>query len=340
MTETITRLQSLQLDRSLRTMSTPSEQSDITQTGDSPAPRALPPEVEAELRRRQSDTAVPATQAPWLQPAPAAPQAEPAAPEAEAAPPSQPAKGDSLRRFGPVGVLLATLLKYLPLLLKFGLVALKTGGTMLLSIWVYAFRFGWWFAVGFVLCILVHELGHVFVAWRMGVPVSAPIFIPGMGALILQKRSARSAWDEALIGIGGPAAGTFAGLVCLALYQMTGSRLMLGLAYFDFLINLFNLAPVYPLDGGWITGAISPRIWLIGMVGMMGAFLTGRVRNPMILFLLFMSLPRLWRGLTTGEMMQPGAEPTTPHQRLTMGIAFVGLAGLLFWLTGYTHELL
>jgi Zn-dependent protease len=237
-------------------------------------------------------------------------------------------------------VLLATLLKYLPLLLKFGLVALKTGGTMLLSIWFYAFRFGWWFALGFVLCILVHELGHVFAAWRLGVPVSAPIFIPGMGALILQKRAARSAWDEALIGIGGPVAGALAGLACLVLYQVTGNPMMLGLAYFDFLINLFNLAPVFPLDGGWITGAVSPRIWLLGMVGMTAAFLTGQVRNPMILFLLFLSLPRLWRGLTTGEMMQPGAEPTTPQQRVTMGLAYVGLAGLLFWLTGYTHQLL
>src|SRR5207253_1386932 len=148
--------------------------------------------------------------------------------------------------------------------------------------------------------------------------------------LILQKRAARSAWDEALIGIGGPAAGTLAGLVCLLLYQITGNRLMLGLAYFGFLINLFNLAPVVPLDGGWITGAISPRIWLVGMVGMMAAFLTGRVHNPMILVLLFMSFPRLWRGLTTGEAMHPGAEPTTPQQRLWMGIAYVGLASLLF----------
>jgi Zn-dependent protease len=252
-------------------------------------------------------------------------------------PPPAP-KSESLRRFGPIGVLLATLLKYLPFALKFGVIALKTGGTMLLSIGYYALLFGWQFAVGFVICILVHELGHVFVAWRMGVPVSAPIFIPGMGALILQKRAARSAWDEALIGIGGPIGGLLAGLVCLYLYQVTGSRLWFGLAYFDFLINLFNLAPLFPLDGGWITGAISPRIWLIGMVGMLWAFLTGRVHNPMIMVLLVLSLPRLWRGLTTGESMHPGADPTTPQQRLTMGVAYVGLAGLLFWLTDITNR--
>jgi Zn-dependent protease len=290
----------------------------------------LPPEVEAELRRRQSS----APAAPWLPPH-AEPSPEIAPPAAKPPPPE---KGESLRRFGPFGVLLATILKYVPFLLKFGLIALKTGGTMLLSIGFYASLYGWWFAVGFVLCILVHELGHVFVAWRLGVPVSAPIFIPGMGALILQKGSARSAWDQALIGIGGPVGGTLAALVCLFAYRVTGSGLMLGLAYTGFFINLFNLAPVYPLDGGRITGAVSPRIWLIGIVGMMAAFLMGYVRNPMILLLLLMSLPQLWRGLTVGDAMMPGAEPTTPQQRVTMGIAYVGLAGLLFWLMGYAHH--
>src|SRR5579862_6027462 len=72
---------------------------------------------------------------------------------------------------------------------KVGKVAL-TAGSMLVSVWAYALIFGWKFALGFVLCIFVHEMGHVFMAWRQGVPVTAPIFIPGFGALILQKRSA------------------------------------------------------------------------------------------------------------------------------------------------------
>src|SRR5207253_8577684 len=132
--------------------------------------------------------------------------------------------GERLKRLGPIGAFLALVagkLKWLLALGKFMLPALKTGITMLVSIGYYSLLFGWPFAAGFVLCILVHELGHVFVAWRMGVPVSAPLFIPGMGALILQKRWARSAWDEALIGIGGPVAGTAAGLACWALSGVT-----------------------------------------------------------------------------------------------------------------------
>jgi Zn-dependent protease len=188
-----------------------------------------------------------------------------------------------------------------------------------------------------VLCILAHEMGHVYVAWRMGVPVTAPIFIPGFGALILQKRRARSAWDEALIGIGGPVAGTLAGLFCLLIYQRTGSRLMLALADTSFFINLFNLAPIFPLDGGWITGAISPRIWLIGIVGMIGAFVTGFVQNPMILILVIISFPRLWCGLKTGDVTPKGGTPITPQQRITMGLSYVALSGVLLGLMTQTH---
>jgi Zn-dependent protease len=171
----------------------------------------------------------------------------------------------------------------------------------------------------------------------MGVPVSAPIFIPGFGALILQKRAARSAWDEALIGIGGPIGGTLAGLVCWLAYLVTGHELMLGLAFTTFLLNLFNLIPIMPLDGGWITGAVSPRLWLVGAVGMAALFALGFIRNPFILLLLLLSLPRLWHGLRTGDVTPEDGSPTSPGQRLVMGSAYVGLCALLAWLMAQTH---
>jgi Zn-dependent protease len=301
---------------------------------------ALPPEVAAELQRRAQGVSAEPVTAPWLQHAP--PVEQPSAPPAgEAAPPPHPGAQDWLKRLGPIGIFLAYLLgkaKYLALVLKFGLPALKTGGSMLISMVVYAQVFGWRFAVGFVLSILAHEMGHVYVAWRMGVPVTAPLFIPGFGALIVQKREARSAWDEALIGIGGPIAGTLAGLVCWAAYLLTRSPLMLALAYTGFLINLFNLAPIFPLDGGWITGAISPRIWLIGIVGMIVLFASGTVHNPFIILLVIMSIPRLWRGLKTGDVTPKGGVPTSPQQRLVMGLAYVTLCGLLVWLMAHTHR--
>lgn len=162
---------------------------------------ALPPEVEEELRRRaQATTQAPAPEPRWRY---------------------------RLKRLGPLGTVLIFVLfklKGFTIIGKFLLPALQwlklakvaaamgkvltTGGTMLLSVVVYAQRFGWSFAAGFVLSIFVHELGHVYAAWRKGMPVSAPIFIPGLGALILQKGRAKSVWDEAVIGIGGPLAGT------------------------------------------------------------------------------------------------------------------------------------
>jgi Zn-dependent protease len=290
----------------------------------------LPPEVEAELRRRAQGNGVTPP------------------PETDAAPPTS-GLGAWLVRWGPVGVMLFFLFKKLGTLAVFGkylLPALKflklgkiltTSGTMLLSVVVYAQRLGWPFAVGFVLSIFVHEMGHVYVAWRMGVPVSAPIFIPGFGALILQKRAARSVWDEALIGIGGPVGGTLAALLCLAAYGVTGSPLMLALAYAGAMINLFNLIPIMPLDGGWITGAVSPRLWLIGLLGMVALFLAGWIRNPLILLLLLLSLPRLWHGLRHGKIASEDGTEVTPHQRLTMGCAYIALCGLLLWLMGRTH---
>lgn len=306
---------------------------------DSTQPGTLPPEVEAELRRR----AAPAQSTP---PPGAGALDDFALPESRPAPVRQgerlgePRWKALLKGLGPLGALLlvfAGKLKYLAFLGKFALPALKTGGTMLLSIWVYTYTFGLPFAAGFVLSILVHELGHVFAAWRLGIPVSAPLFIPGFGAIILQKQAAKSTWDEALIGIGGPIGGTLAGLISLGLFWVTGNPLFKAIAYTGFFINLFNLIPIFPLDGGWITAAISPRIWLVGIVAILGGFAFGWIRNPFIFLLVLLSLPRLWKGLTTGNAAEAGQHSVTPPQRVAMGIAYVSLAGFLLWLMMVTH---
>jgi Zn-dependent protease len=326
-----------------------------------PVSPPLPPEVEAELRRRAGAHMTPA--------GPPAPVGESWPGDQRASsqnPPGAPPLGDFvlpgagaaganggahaghkkaglgewLMRLGPIGALLLAFggkLKFLLPVLKFGLPMLKTGGTMLLSMAFYAQNWGWGFAAGFVLSILVHEMGHVFAAWRLGIPVSAPVFIPFMGAFILQKRAAKSAWDEALIGIGGPIGGTLAALFCLLLYQVTGHELMLGLAFTGAFLNLFNLAPIFPLDGGWITGAINPRIWLVGVIGMAALFFSGFIRNPFIILIVLLSLPRLWRGLKHGDVTPEGGVPVTAQQRMVMGVAYVGLAAFLVWLMAHTY---
>src|SRR2546426_3940883 len=108
--------------------------------------------------------------------------------------------------FANLKFVLLPLLKFLPILLK-------SGGTMLLMIWVYTQIWGWQFALGFVLLLLVHESGHLLVAKKFGLKVGAPVFIPFMGAFIALKEAPRNAWMEACVGIGGPSLGIFGALV-------------------------------------------------------------------------------------------------------------------------------
>ena len=233
---------------------------------------------------------------------------------------------------GAIGAALAACGKFLLPALKLlkGGKFLLTGITMFASMWFYSIRFGWGFAAVIVLGILIHELGHVLASAFLGVPVSAPIFLPGFGALIVQKKWALSAWGEALIGIGGPLGGTLAGLVMWGLYFATGNQLFLAAAYFTFLLNLFNMIPVFPLDGGRIVGAISPYIWVVGLVGILGMGLGGYIRNPVIWILVVFSLPHVWNGLKRGTADPVGGQITTKSQRLVMGIAYVTLAAFLF----------
>ena len=161
-----------------------------------------------------------------------------------------------LRRFAICVVGLATVLNILP--------AATMAATMLLSLVLYALAFGWHFAAGFVLLLFVHELGHLVAARVVGVDSSIPFFVPFLGAVISLRQPPKNAKMEANIAIGGPAAGMLSGLVCLIFYLWTDSLLMLLLAYTACLLNLFNLIPCTPLDGGRIATAISPHMWWLG----------------------------------------------------------------------------
>ena len=243
-----------------------------------------------------------------------------------------------------VGLLVLTKLKTVGMFLLPALKVLKLGkvltttGSMFVSVWFYSLAFGWSFAAGVVLLIFVHEMGHVFVAWRQGLPISAPIFIPFMGALIIAKAEGKSAWNEAVMGIGGPIAGSIGALACWWIYATTQNELFLGLAYIGFMFNLFNLMPVFPLDGGWITGAVSPYLWLVGIIGLVAGFVTGNFANPMIIVLLISSLPRLWQGIRHGIAHGPDVEPATRDQKIKMALAYLALAGALAWAMGETHK--
>jgi len=218
-------------------------------------------------------------------------------------------------------------LKFVAPLLKLVPVALKTGGSMIITIWVYAMAWGVWFAVGFVLLIFVHELGHLVAARRVGLKVGAPVFIPFMGAFIALKEAPKDAWIEAQVGIGGPLLGTLGAVACEGLHLLTGNPMFGALAYTGFFLNLFNLAPIGFLDGGRIVTALSPWLWLVGLV--IAGLLMVVQFNFLLLLIVVMSLPRvmfLFRKKTDEEKRY---FEVTPSRRWAMATLYFGLIAFL-----------
>jgi len=240
--------------------------------------------------------------------------------------------GQKLKKMlAPVGAAFYVLFKYL----KFGLPVLKTGGSMILAIWVYAIFWGWQFAVGFVLLIFVHECGHLIAAKRIGLKVGAPVFIPFMGALIALKEAPRNAWIEAQVGIGGPLLGTVGAAACELLYLATGNLMFRGLAYTGFFLNLFNLAPIGFLDGGRIVTALSPWLWLVGFAIM--AVMMFQHFNFIVVLILILSLPRLFTLFRPKSEIERRYFEVTPVQRWTMAALYFGLVILLALGMDATH---
>ena len=227
-----------------------------------------------------------------------------------------------LKFFGKIKFIFVPLLKFFPMLLK-------TGGSMILMIGVYAMMYGWKWAVGFVVLLLIHELGHVVAAKRLGLPVSAPVFIPFMGAFILLKEQPKNAWIEAQVGIGGPLFGAAASVACYGVYVFTGAPLWAALAYSGFFLNLFNLAPVGFLDGGRIVTALSPWLWIVGTVIMVAMLVISF--NPLLLLLLVFSAPRLFSLFRKRTDEEKRFYEVTPGQRAFMAVLYFGLAAALGW---------
>jgi Zn-dependent protease len=234
----------------------------------------------------------------------------------------------SLKRlFAPLGVVAVLIMKFFAPILKFLPVILKTGGSMVLTVGLYAMTWGVWFAVGFVMLMLIHECGHLLAAKRIGLKVGAPVFIPFMGAFIALKEAPRNAWIEAQVGIGGPILGTLGAAVCEVIFLVTGMPMFSALAYTGFLLNLFNLAPVGFLDGGRIVTALSPWLWLVGFVIVIG--LTVTHPNFILILILVMSVPRVFSLFRSKSKEERRYFEVTSVQRWSMAIMYFGLLALL-----------
>jgi Zn-dependent protease len=229
-------------------------------------------------------------------------------------------------------VLLFTAFKFSKILL--------TGGTMLLSVAVYATIYGWRYAVGLIALIFVHELGHYIAARQQGLNVGAPTFIPFVGAWIQLKEQPKSVKVEAYVAAAGPFLGTLGAFACYFLARETGSRLLLAISYAGFFINLFNLLPISPLDGGRITAIISPRVWLLG-APLLVALAIWRP-SPMLILVAILALPHVmaaWRH-DPKKAAADGYYAAPLSEKLEYGALYIGMTALLAIMTYEVHQML
>ena len=220
--------------------------------------------------------------------------------------------------------------------LKLGKVAL-TAGTMLLSIVTYSLIFGWQYAVGFVLLIFCHEMGHFLAAKQRGLNVGAPTFIPFVGAWIQLKEQPMSVETEAYVAMAGPVMGTIAAMGCYYAAQSYDSPLWLALAYAGLMLNLFNLIPLSPLDGGRITAIISPKTWYVGLPILIVLFIWNQ--SPMLLLVALLAFPHVWATYKGGG--NPGLPPQyydVPYEtRWSYATYYLALASFLGVMSYQTH---
>jgi Zn-dependent protease len=245
-----------------------------------------------------------------------------------------PAPRDSFwrRRVAPVGAaILAFLAKIKSILLLLPKIKLLvTAGSMAVSVAAYATIWGVWFAIGFVVLLLVHEMGHVIALRREGIPASAPMFIPFLGAVITSRSLGDNALAEARVGLGGPILGTIGSALCLGIWQLTGHDFWRALGYTGLFLNLFNLLPVVPLDGGRAMAAMSPWIWFLGFAGIVG--LAFAFPNPIILIIAVFAgfeTYRRWQARRRGNAGTLEYYRVSPRARLLVGVVYLGLVALL-----------
>ena len=228
-----------------------------------------------------------------------------------------------LWKFKFIAVFLLTKVK----LLLLGLTKAQTFFSMLASVGVYWVAFGWKFAVGLVLSIYVHEMGHVWMLNRYGFKATAPMFVPGLGAMIRLKQHPADPREDAMIGLAGPVWGLFAAGVCYAVYLGTKWPAWAAIAQVGAWLNLFNLLPVWQLDGGRAFRALSStQRWVV--IAAMGAalFLTHEVAGKFEGLLILLIAGGVIRTVAEKEGVPPAGDKTTLY-------LFIGLVAILSLMT-------
>jgi len=222
--------------------------------------------------------------------------------------------------------------------LKFGKLV-PTVLSLLLAVGVYTLAFGWRYAVGIVAMLLVHEMGHYIAARQRGLAVRLPMFIPFAFAWTTLEELPHDAETEAYIGLGGPMLGTVGAIAAWWLGHAYDATWLLAVASTGFFLNLVNMIPLPPLDGGRITTVLSPRIWLLG-VPIIGALLWFQF-SLILLLIAILAVPHVIAAFRFDPSSSPEAQryhDVSPRTRWEYGLIYVGLIAFLAYMTNDLHR--
>ena len=263
-----------------------------------------------------------------LEPPPAAPPATPPAADAFGK-----RKRSRIReKLGAAGAAIVALIAKLKavLLLLPKIKILTTAGTALVSVAAYSLLWGWEFAAGFVVLIFIHEMGHVIALRREGIKASPPMFIPFMGAVIGARSLGDNALAEARVGLAGPLLGSLGAGAVAVVGAVTHTPMLEALGYVGLFLNLFNLMPVVPLDGGRAMAAMSPWMWFLGFGALV--VLDFVAPNPILLIITLLSaftLYRRWEQRRSPTAAQTAYYRVSPRHRVAVAAVYIGLIVLL-----------
>ncbi len=206
--------------------------------------------------------------------------------------------------------------------------------SMMFSVVCYGYILNFTIATGFVFLLLVHEMGHVFAAWWRGIQASAPVFIPFLGAFInVREEDIETSQDDAWIGIGGPLLGGIGVVVFLLLSRVyfPDSLDLKTVVLFGSFVNLMNLMPVHPLDGGRIAQIVGKWTRVLGVVCLV--CYTWWASNPFLIVIWLFVLQDL-------RTRKPYRAPVFLWERIVWAGGYISLAIGLFILLAYTARIM
>lgn len=196
------------------------------------------------------------------------------------------------------------------------------GGSFAVTIAAYARQWPLAIVVGFVVITLIHEIGHAVVIRAKGLRAGFMVFIPFVGGAVTLRDQPRTAYDDALIGLAGPFAGTLASLFVLQMYKWLADPLYLLIAFLGFALNLFNLLPIGMLDGGRISAAVTKWMWLIG-----GGAVVYKVidqPNPLTIIIAVLAAFQVYASIVR-EKTDKRFYESTPTQRAAIAVLYFAL---------------